>query len=138
MDKNKNIQKRSIGSISWKEREEMIELYLTGQYTKAEIWFKYTGSHGEHGNILKWMRRLGYETEFIVRQRQQLPILAKQASKTLKKDSNYTNPEKLRRRIAELEKQLEDARIKAEGYQLMIEIAEKELKIPIRKKSDTK
>lgn len=37
-----------------------------------------------------------------------------------------------------LKKQLEDARLQAEGYRRMIEIAEKELKVPIRKKPNTK
>jgi hypothetical protein len=44
----------------------------------------------------------------------------------------------LQRRILELEKQLETARLKAEGYELMIQLAEQELRIPIRKKSATK
>jgi transposase-like protein len=41
-------------------------------------------------------------------------------------------------RIGELEKQLELARLEAAAYRKMIEIAEDELKIEIRKKSDTK
>ena len=53
-------------------------------------------------------------------------------------DDNPQDPKDLQKRIKELERQLENAQLKAEGYELMIEIAEKELKIPIRKKSDTK
>jgi transposase len=53
-------------------------------------------------------------------------------------ENNNQDPLELQKRIKELEKQLETAQLKAEGYELMIEIAEKELKIPIRKKSDTK
>ncbi len=41
-------------------------------------------------------------------------------------------------RVRELEKQLEMARLEAAAYRKMIEIAEDELKIEIRKKSDTK
>ncbi len=37
-----------------------------------------------------------------------------------------------------LKKELEDAKLLAEGYRRMIEIAESELKIPIRKKPNTK
>jgi transposase len=44
----------------------------------------------------------------------------------------------LQQRIKELEKALEEERLKRIGYQTMIDIAEKELKIDIRKKSDTK
>jgi len=39
---------------------------------------------------------------------------------------------------SELRKQLEDANIMLEGYKRMIEIAENDLKIPIRKKYNTK
>ena len=56
----------------------------------------------------------------------------------LNKEKHDKDPVALQRRINELEKQLETAQLKAEGYALMIEIAEKELKIPIRKKSGTK
>ena len=40
--------------------------------------------------------------------------------------------------ITALKKELEDAKLLAEGYRRMIEIAEQELKIPIRKKPNTK
>ena len=40
--------------------------------------------------------------------------------------------------IAQLKKELEDAKLLAEGYRRMIEIAESELNIPIRKKPNTK
>ena len=42
------------------------------------------------------------------------------------------------KQIALLQKELEDARLLAEGYRRMIEIAETELKIPIRKKPNTR
>ena len=41
-------------------------------------------------------------------------------------------------RIAELEKQLKDAELKAIAFSTMVDIAEKEFKIPIRKKFNTK
>jgi hypothetical protein len=41
-------------------------------------------------------------------------------------------------RIKELERLLEDEQLRSEAYRRMIEIAEKDLNIPIRKKSDTK
>jgi hypothetical protein len=42
------------------------------------------------------------------------------------------------KQIQLLKKELEDAKLLAEGYRRMIEIAETELKIPIRKKPNTK
>lgn len=44
----------------------------------------------------------------------------------------------LKRRIKELERELEDTKLLSEAYSLMIKKAEEELKIPIRKKHNTK
>ena len=41
-------------------------------------------------------------------------------------------------RIKELERQLEDEQLRSDAFNRMIDIAEKELQIPIRKKSNTK
>ena len=139
MKRQKGQKTRGIGSLSWAEREKMIKEYLTGNYSKVEIWKKYTGQSVEHGKMLHWMRMLGYSEKIenpIKRHlssgfiRQEQPILATK--------DNPQDPRDLQKRIKELERQLENAELKAEGYELMIEIAEKELKIPIRKKSDTK
>ena len=112
----------------------MIKEFLTGQYTKVELWKKYTGQDKEHGQILDWMRKLSYLSM------ERTPKFVKYAP--LKQHplplSDTDDPIALQRRIKELEKQVENAQLKAEGYELMIEIAEKELNIPIRKKSDTK
>lgn len=139
MKRQKAQKARRISSLSWAEREEMIKEYLSGNFSKVEIWKKYTGQSVEHGKMLQWMRMLGYSDKIenpIKRHlssaftRQELPILATK--------DNLHDPRDLQKRIKELERQLENAQLKAEGYELMIEIAEKELKIPIRKKSDTK
>jgi hypothetical protein len=44
----------------------------------------------------------------------------------------------LKKRIAELEKQVKDAEMKAIAFSTMVDIAEEEFKIPIRKKFNTK
>ena len=70
MDKTKKQRIRTGGSLSWEEREVMIKEYLTGHYTKIELWKKYTGQDEEHGQLLKWMRILGYisnETSIVKR-----------------------------------------------------------------------
>jgi hypothetical protein len=46
--------------------------------------------------------------------------------------------QELKRRIQQLERELEDAKLLAEAYSKMIKKAEEELKIPIRKKHNTK
>jgi len=138
MDKSKKLKfMRTGGSLSWSERESMIKEYLTGNYTKVELWQKYTGQSEEHGQLIRWMRTLGHISEVN-------PIKRRNSvtSHQIPDESEMNNTDKdsaeLQRRISELEKQLEVAQMKAEGYDLMIELAEKGLKIPIRKKFDTK
>ena len=46
--------------------------------------------------------------------------------------------EELRREVERLKKELKEAELRAEAYSMMIDIAEKELKVAIRKKSGTK
>ena len=53
-------------------------------------------------------------------------------------NSELLNVTQEQRQIEVLKKELEDAKLLAEGYRRMIEIAETELKIPIRKKPNTK
>lgn len=125
---------RTIASLSWEERETMIKEYLTGQYSKVEIWKKYTGQDNEHGKLLDWMRKLGYISD----QSKVRTIKPFNPVSLIMSQKPSDDPIELQRRIKELEKQLESAQLKAEGYELMIEIAEKELNIPIRKKSGTK
>ena len=47
------------------------------------------------------------------------------------------DPEQLKKKVRQLEKQLQNERIRSEFYQTMIDVAERELGISIRKKSDT-
>ena len=139
MDKTKNQVIRTGGSLSWEERESMIKEYFTGNYTKVELWKKYTGQDEEHGQLLHWMRRLGYvSNETSIERKRKFLHSQIQPRETLDTENSDKDPVELQKRVKELEKQLETAQLKAEGYELMIEIAEKELKIPIRKKSDTK
>ena len=44
----------------------------------------------------------------------------------------------LQREVERLKKELKEAELRAEAYSMMIDIAERELKVAIRKKSDTK
>ena len=55
-----------------------------------------------------------------------------------KQSDDSSHIQQLKRRIKELERELEDSRLLTEAYRRMIEKAEEELKIPIRKKHNTK
>ena len=127
--------------FSLEERHVLIQDYLSSGYSKSYIWYKYTGQE-DHGRMLKWMRQLGYETqppEFrhrFVRTTQQI-MAERQQNLPAQEDASFELLQ-LRKRVEELEKELKDAQMKAIAFSTMVDLAEKELKISIRKKLNTK
>lgn len=121
---------RPVSSIKEAERREMIEEYLKGGKTKVEIWQQHTGRDEEHGQLLRWMRQLGYLKKTL--QPNSLSLLSMSSNKP------QPSVEELQQKIKQLEQQLLDSRLKEEAYRRMIDIAEKELKVSIRKKPNTK
>jgi len=105
-------------------KRRIIQEVLSGSISKEGARRQY-GIRGKSA-ILKWMRKFGYASNFD-------SITFRMKSKEL---PEY--PEQLKRRIVELEKALEEAKLSSKFYSTMIDIAEKEFKIPIRKKSVTK
>lgn len=128
---------RSKDSFTTHERHQIIREFLKSQCSKREIWERYTGHVEEHGNLLKWMRQLGY-----IKGRRF--TFAENNSLMTKKKSTLKIPEEpieifqLKTRISELEEKVKDAEMKALAFSTMVDIAEKELKISIRKKLNTK
>lgn len=121
---------QSTRNFNEKERRAIIEETLKGERTRTEIWRDHTGQQEEHGQILRWMRLLGLiEKPFPLKP---LVLLKMNSQKTKETE------EDLRKRIKQLEKQLEDSQLTAEAYRRMIQLAEKQLKIDIQKKSTTK
>ena len=140
MNKTKKSSIRLGGSFSWEERAAIVKEYLSGHYTKVEIWRKYTGQDQEHGQLLRWMRTLGYisdESSMAVKRKWLAsPLQRHETLDTTPKNSDK-DPVGLQQRIKALEKALETAQLKVEGYELMMELAEKAFNIPIRKKFAT-
>ena len=124
------------------DKHSIIRELISSGKTKREIWEKYTGHKEEHGNLLKWMRKLGYDDTIKTRRRKLVKVSSEMKKKGSKKEiqSGFENFEtlQLQKRIAELEKKLKDADMKAIAYSTMVDIAEKEFNIPIRKKFNTK
>jgi len=134
----KKITRNESGFYSDSDKHLVIKAYLSSNLTKQAIWEEYIGRGDEHGTILKWMRELGYPTpdkkrRFIDHQRSSL-----MATQSVQSPSDDFEKQQLEKRIAELEKQLKDAEMKTIAYSTMVDIAEKELKISIRKKYNTK
>ena len=99
--------------------------YLTGSLTRREVEVK----HGiGNSRLTYWLREMGYD--YLKPRIVSLPDMKSVKIDTSGKDSQKS--------ITELEKELQEAKLLAEAYRRMIEIAEKEFKINIVKKSNTK
>lgn len=99
--------------------------YLTGSMTKKEVELKHNLGNGR---LTYWLRERGFDglkTRIV-----SLPYMKSVKINTNEKDSQKS--------ITELEKELQEAKLLAEAYRRIIEIAEKEFKINIVKKSNTK
>lgn len=97
----------------------VISEYKSGLVSKRALARKYGIKSGY--TITLWIRKLAEENS---------GSSAMDYSKSEKKD--------LIKRIKELERQLEDEQIRSLGYSKMIDIAEEQLNISIRKKPGTK
>jgi transposase len=101
-------------------KREVIYGIQMGVLSKAEAKRKY-GIRG-CGCINKWINK------FALNVSDRLKLM----------DYSKLDKQALIKRIKELERQLEDEQIRSFGYSKMIDIAEEQIKIPIRKKPDTK
>lgn len=123
------------------EKHHIIQELLNSGCTKQEIWEKYTGQPEEHGQLLRWMQQLGYDTSVKTRRpnftANNDTIMAKKTTPSEKIIEDFETLQ-LKKRIAELEAQLKDAEMKAIAFSTMVDIAEREFNIPIRKKYNTK
>jgi transposase-like protein len=125
------------------EKHLIIRDYLSSGLTKSEIWEKHTGK-SDHGTLIKWMRDFGYtipnsnkscnivSNSYPMHRKQ-----SKQINPTTSVDETFETLQ-LKKRIAELEQQLKEAELKAIAFSTMVDIAENEFKISIRKKFNTK
>jgi len=140
---NKIIQKAGK-YFTLDEKHKIIQELISSQCTKVELWEKYTGEVEEHGQLLRWMRQLGYNAGIKARRPNIVSNLYPMSQKKIKPenpensdDASFENMQ-LKKRIADLERQLKDAELKAIAFSTMVDIAEREFKIPIRKKLNTK
>ncbi|MDR2972609.1 MAG: hypothetical protein LBU83_11895 [Bacteroidales bacterium] len=135
----KNFQRKKYGHFSEEQKRMIIEDYLQSGETKKAIWQKYTGQEAEHGLILYWMYKYGYFSEnkeknvtFASKKRK---MIVQNQEQELASDFEYLQ---LKKRISALEKQLQESEIKSIAYQTMIELAEQEFNISIKKKFNIK
>ena len=141
--KRKIIQKKGK-YFSQTERHAIIQEMLENHWTKQYAWELYTGEPEERGQLLRWMRKLGYigkiqHKKYIskrsIRKFEVKPSVMAENDNTEKESFEIMQ---LQKRVAELEKQLKDAEMKAIAFATMVDIAEKEFNISIKKKFNTK
>ena len=117
-------------------RRMVIEEYLRTGIRKADLLRKYNIKF--KGALYRWMRLYGYTDAYAPTDKNRNFVYQTAILPQDKNDIPVTDPAVLLKKIKELERQLEDEQLRSEGYSMMIDIAEKEYKIPIRKKRDTK
>jgi transposase-like protein len=137
--RTEKIKRKRSKYFSETEKHVIIQEMLSSDCTKREIWRKHTGQDEEHGQLLRWMRQLGYDeavtkntSKYVIT----LPLMKKHEN--LDKLNNSPDNTELKKRITELEKQLQEAEMKAIAFSTMVDVAEQEFKISIRKKPNTK
>ena len=84
-----------------------------------------------YGLIVNWSKRYPIDSKSLSLSRQNIDEI-------MKKNTPKTKEEELQVRIKELEKALEYEKLRSLAYSTMIDIAEKEFNIPIRKKPGAK
>lgn len=99
--------------------------FLTGHLTKREVEVKHNIGNSR---LTYWLRDIGYVD--VKRRIVPLPSMKESKNNLDNKDSQES--------ISDLKKELQEAKILAEAYRKMIELAEKEFRINIVKKSNTK
>jgi transposase-like protein len=86
-----------------------------------------------NSTVSLWIKNSeGHRKEFYLSARKNAVIMSEE------KSNDSLEVKNLKRRIKELERELEDAKLLSEAYSMMIKKAEEELKISIRKKHNTK
>ena len=136
---DKKIVKKPSSYFTDSEKHLIIQEMIETGCTKVEIWGKYTGQKEEHGQLLRWMRKLGYDDSIPTRRPNFVSNSIQMKNKKSSEDSTESFEHlQLKKRIEYLESQLKDAEMKAIAFSTMVDIAEKEFNISIRKKYNTK
>jgi len=120
--------KRKVNQFTDEFKYQVVQEYLETDLSQVELQKKY----GIRGNtsILNWMRKFGLkepsEDQIKIQQ-----VMSKETEKT-------SHERELEKKVKELEKLLEHEKLRTLALDTMIDIAERELKISIRKKSGAK
>jgi len=120
--------KRKVNHFTDELKLQVVQEYLETDLSQVELQKKY-GIKG-NASILNWMRKFGLQesNENLIEIRH---AMSKETEKT-------SHERELENKVKELEKLLEHEKLRTTALNTMIDIAERELKISIRKKSGAK
>lgn len=120
--------KRKVNKLPDELQLQIVYEYLSTDITQEELKIKY--NFGGNSNIQRWMLKFG---------------LANSDNKQMYSNQQMSRESKvntreyhLEQKINDLEKKLEQERLKSLALNTMIDIAERDLEIDIRKKSGAK
>ncbi|MCG2591119.1 hypothetical protein [Rhodohalobacter sulfatireducens] len=118
----KNKQKKPQPTYSDSFKLGVVRRVVNGELTKEQARVEF--GIGGNSSILEWMKKYGYCRDSFTQS-------------AMATSDDKTGPEELKKKVRQLEKQLQTERIRSEFYRTMIDVAERELGISIQKKSDT-
>lgn len=128
MDKNIYSKRHNYRFYPESVRKEVVREYQATDCSKAYLMRKY--GIGSRTIIGHWIKKYGNNDYLSVDKQPDNHF------EPMAKDSPEVK--KLKERIRQLERELEDSKLLAEAYSMMIKTAEEQLKIPIKKKFNTK
>jgi transposase len=128
MDENKYTERMVYHSYPENLKLAIVREYETTNCSRAYLKRKFGLNNT---NVIKaWVMKYGNK-EYLSEQKRIIPLPMPTAEESLE-------IQKLKQRIKQLERELEDAKLLSEAYSLIIKKAEEQLNIPIRKKYNTK
>lgn len=126
---------RTNKTYSEELKKEAVFKVLSGELRKTEACKRY--GLRSCSSLNRWLARYGHG---ILCEHKEL--LSQMGRRKTRRDtpagSERPEADALRQEVAKLRRELEAAELRAEAYSTMIDIAERELKVAIRKKSGTK
>jgi len=128
MDEIKFSKRPNYRLYSEEIKKSVVKEYLRTNCSKEYLVRKY--GLGSRNTVTHWLKKYGENHELCtLEDKVKLPsVMSKQSQ----------DPQDKEKRIRELEEELKDAKLLAGAYKRMIDIAEQEYKISIRKKPGTK
>jgi transposase-like protein len=120
--------KRQVKKITDELQFQIVQEYLNTSTTQKELKEKY--NFGGNNNISNWLRKFGL-SKLSEEQLELHQAMAKEIEKT-------SLEQELEKKVKTLEADLKFEQLRTKALSTMIDIAERELKVDIRKKSGAK